>query len=119
LICLGDGKHFNSLKRLLAADGLTPEQYREIWKLSSDHPVVASNYAATRVSDCESNWSWTVARKRPSAKTRTPAEGDSSLIRIAADPHQEQNASTSVAVLEPWRSRVNRSVTFAAYVCAS
>jgi hypothetical protein len=38
------------------------------------------------VGDSESDWSWTVARKRRSAQTRTLAEGRSSLIRIAADP---------------------------------
>jgi predicted transcriptional regulator len=48
LICLEDGKHFKSLKRHLAAHGLTPEQYRAKWKLPSDYPMVAANYAATR-----------------------------------------------------------------------
>ena len=48
LICLEDGKHFKSLKRHLTAHGLTPEQYRAKWKLPSDYPMVAANYAATR-----------------------------------------------------------------------
>lgn len=48
LICLEDGKHFKSLKRHLAALGLTPEQYRAKWKLPSDYPMVAANYAAAR-----------------------------------------------------------------------
>ena len=48
LICLEDGKHFKALKRHLAAHGLTPEQYRAKWKLPSDYPMVAANYAATR-----------------------------------------------------------------------
>jgi predicted transcriptional regulator len=48
LICLEDGKHFKSLKRHLASHGLTPEQYRSKWKLPSDYPMVAANYAATR-----------------------------------------------------------------------
>src|SRR5208337_1137866 len=48
LICLEDGKHFKSLKRHLATHGLTPEQYRAKWKLPSDYPMVAPNYAATR-----------------------------------------------------------------------
>ena len=48
LICLEDGKHFKALKRHLAAHGLTPEQYRAKWKLSSDYPMVAANYAASR-----------------------------------------------------------------------
>ena len=48
LICLEDGKHFKALKRHLAAHGLTPEQYRAKWKLPSDYPMVAADYAATR-----------------------------------------------------------------------
>jgi predicted transcriptional regulator len=48
LICLEDGKKFNSLRRHLRLHGLTPEQYREKWKLPSDYPMVAANYAARR-----------------------------------------------------------------------
>ena len=48
LICLEDGKHFKSLRRHLTLHGMTPEQYREKWKLPSDYPMVAANYAATR-----------------------------------------------------------------------
>ena len=48
LICLEDGKLFKSLKRHLAAHGLTPEQYRAKWKLPSDYPMVAANYTAAR-----------------------------------------------------------------------
>jgi MucR family transcriptional regulator, transcriptional regulator of exopolysaccharide biosynthesis len=48
LICLDDGKKFKSLRRHLRALGLTPEQYREKWKLRSDYPMVAPNYAAQR-----------------------------------------------------------------------
>ena len=48
MICLEDGKHFKSLKRHLTAHGLTPEQYRAKWKLPSDYPMVAANYAASR-----------------------------------------------------------------------
>ena len=45
LICLEDGKRFKSLRRHLAGLGLTPGQYREKWKLPSDYPMVAPNYA--------------------------------------------------------------------------
>jgi predicted transcriptional regulator len=48
LICLDDGKRFKSLRRHLSGLGLTPEQYREKWKLPSDYPMVAPNYAAQR-----------------------------------------------------------------------
>ena len=48
LICLEDGKRFKSLRRHLNGHGLTPKQYREKWKLPSDYPMVAPNYAAQR-----------------------------------------------------------------------
>jgi predicted transcriptional regulator len=48
LICLDDGRKFKSLRRHLAILGMTPEQYRAKWKLPSDYPMVAPNYAATR-----------------------------------------------------------------------
>ena len=48
LICLDDGKKFKSLRRHLRLLGMTPEQYREKWKLPSDYPMVAPNYAAHR-----------------------------------------------------------------------
>jgi predicted transcriptional regulator len=48
LICLEDGKRFKSMRRHLRLHGLTPEQYREKWKLPSDYPMVAPNYAAQR-----------------------------------------------------------------------
>ena len=48
LICLDDGKKFKSLKRHLTDLGMTPEQYREKWKLPHDYPMVAPNYSATR-----------------------------------------------------------------------
>jgi predicted transcriptional regulator len=48
LICLEDGKRFKSMRRHLRLHGLTPEQYRDKWKLPSDYPMVAPNYAAQR-----------------------------------------------------------------------
>ena len=49
IICLEDGKKFKSLKRHLSTHyGLSPEQYREKWKLPSDYPMVAPAYAAQR-----------------------------------------------------------------------
>ncbi len=48
VICVEDGKLFKSLRRHLAALGLSPAQYREKWKLPSDYPMVAPNYAAQR-----------------------------------------------------------------------
>jgi predicted transcriptional regulator len=48
IICLEDGKPFQSLKRHLGKLGLTPEKYREKWGLPSDYPMVAANYTKRR-----------------------------------------------------------------------
>ena len=49
LICLEDGKKLKMLKRHLRTSyGLTPEEYRTKWGLSSDYPMVAPNYAKQR-----------------------------------------------------------------------
>jgi predicted transcriptional regulator len=51
IICLEDGKKFKSLKRHLRTHyNLSPEQYREKWKLPSDYPMVAPSYAEARSS---------------------------------------------------------------------
>jgi predicted transcriptional regulator len=48
IISLIDGKPYKSLKRHLSRHGLTPEQYRERFKLKPDYPMVAENYAKQR-----------------------------------------------------------------------
>ena len=49
IICLEDGKKLKMLKRHLRTSyGLTPEEYRTKWGLSSDYPMVAPNYAKQR-----------------------------------------------------------------------
>lgn len=48
IICLDDGKKFQSMKRHLARLGMTPDEYRLKWGLPSDYPMVASKYAAVR-----------------------------------------------------------------------
>ena len=49
LICLEDGKPFQSLKRhLRVAFGLSPEEYRAKWGLPDDYPMVSPAYARRR-----------------------------------------------------------------------
>lgn len=49
LICLEDGTRLKMLKRHLRTHhGLTPQQYREKWRLAADYPAVAPNYAKKR-----------------------------------------------------------------------
>lgn len=47
--CLECGFKGKMLKRhLLTEHGLSPQEYRERWKLAADHPLVAPEYAAKR-----------------------------------------------------------------------
>jgi predicted transcriptional regulator len=49
IVCLEDGKKLKMLKRhLKTAFNMTPAEYRERWKLPSDYPMVAPNYAKQR-----------------------------------------------------------------------
>ncbi len=49
ITCLEDGTEHKMLKRhLKTAHGMTPEEYRERWRLPRDYPLVSSNYAAVR-----------------------------------------------------------------------
>lgn len=49
IVCLEDGKKFKSLKRHLRTRySMTPEEYRQRWKLPPDYPMVAPNYAKAR-----------------------------------------------------------------------
>ena len=49
IVCLEDGKHSRTLKRhLQTAHGMTPQQYREKWRLAKDYPMTAPAYSAQR-----------------------------------------------------------------------
>lgn len=71
LICLDDGKKFKSLRRHLAALGMTPEQYREKWGLPADYPMVAPNYSSTRSAMAKS---FGLGRKAAAAELPAPAK---------------------------------------------
>lgn len=49
LTCLHCGKKFKSLKRhLMTHHNQTPQQYREVFGLPVDYPMVAPTYSETR-----------------------------------------------------------------------
>ena len=49
LVCLDCGKKIKMLKRHLSTEhDLTPDEYRARWNLSTDYPMIAPDYAATR-----------------------------------------------------------------------
>lgn len=48
IISMIDGKPYKTLRRHLATNGLTPDEYRARYKLKPDYPMVAENYSETR-----------------------------------------------------------------------
>ena len=63
IVCLEDGKRLKMLKRYLRSHfGMSPEDYRAKWKLRSDYPMTAPNYAARRSSIAKSSG---LGRARP------------------------------------------------------
>jgi predicted transcriptional regulator len=48
IISMIDGKPYKTLRRHLATNGLTPDQYRERYNLKADYPMVAANYSEAR-----------------------------------------------------------------------
>jgi len=48
LISLENGKKYRTLRFHLAKLGLTPETYRQKWRLPPDYPMVAASFAARR-----------------------------------------------------------------------
>ena len=72
LICLEDGKRFKSLRGHLTTLGMTPDQYRVKWKLPSDYPMVAPNYAAQR-SALAKNLGFGLREKRAAAPPASAA----------------------------------------------
>ncbi len=66
IISLIDGKPYKTLKRHLAANGLTPAEYRERYSLPKSYPMVAPTYSAARRE--------TAAKIGLGRKPRTPEE---------------------------------------------
>jgi predicted transcriptional regulator len=48
LVCLECGTEGRILKRHLATHGLSPDEYRDKWRLPADYPMVAPNYSERR-----------------------------------------------------------------------
>jgi predicted transcriptional regulator len=48
IVSMIDGKPYKTLRRHLATNGLTPEEYRARYGLKKDYPMVASSYSESR-----------------------------------------------------------------------
>ena len=71
IVCLEDGKKFKSLKRHLRNEhGMTPEQYRDKWRLPNSYSMVASDYAKRR-SELAKSMGLGQGKREPLKKTRS------------------------------------------------
>jgi predicted transcriptional regulator len=48
IISLIDGKKYKTLRRHLATNGMTPDEYRRRYGLKAEYPMVAANYSEAR-----------------------------------------------------------------------
>lgn len=48
IISMVDGKPYKTLRRHLATNGMTPDDYRERYNLKSDYPIAAATYSESR-----------------------------------------------------------------------
>jgi len=90
LISLIDGKPYKTLKRHLTRHGLTPEQYRERYKLRSDYPMVAESYAEMRRGMAKKIG---LGRKSAAASTPAPAIPAAEAAAKPARGRRKKNAS--------------------------
>lgn len=73
IISMIDGKPYKTLRRHLAGHGLTPEQYRERYRLKPDYPMVAPSYSEARRSMAQKIG---LGQKGRAARKAAPAEGE-------------------------------------------
>jgi predicted transcriptional regulator len=79
LISLEDNKPYKTLRRHLAAKGLTPDQYRGKWGLPRDYPMVAPSYSEARSRLAKARGLGGAARSAPTA----PRKADEASIKRA------------------------------------
>lgn len=85
IISLIDGKPYKTLKRHLATNGLTPEQYRERYKLPKSYPLVPPNYSDARRAVAERlGLGRKTAAAAPTATAPSPARPAPAAKAIAA-----------------------------------
>ena len=66
LVCLNDGRQLRSLKRYLKRKfALSPEEYRRLWGLPDDYPMVAPAYAELRSGIAKRQAAGASGRTRP------------------------------------------------------
>ena len=101
IISLIDGKPYKTLRRHLSTHGLTPEQYRERYKLKADYPMVAPNYSEARRAMAK-----TIGLgRKPGAGIAAPTNG-AEPVRAPARRGRKPNAAVAAPLGNaPKRSR--------------
>ncbi|WP_375428746.1 MucR family transcriptional regulator [uncultured Sphingomonas sp.] len=88
IISMIDGKSYKTLRRHLATNGLTPDQYRERFGLKPDYPMVAEAYSESRRAMAKQ-----IGLGRKS--TRTPTEEPATEPTSAPAPRGRRKASAT------------------------
>lgn len=88
IISLIDGKPYKTLRRHLAGQGLTPDEYRQRYGLKSDYPMVAESYSEARRDMAKKIG---LGRKAGAKKsTEAAADGDAAAPRRGRKPVQSE-----------------------------
>ena len=92
LISFIDGKPYKTLKRHLATNGLTPEQYRARFGLPRDYPITAASYSAMRAEFARDS-GLGKNRRTAAPKVAEPAETISKKPKRAGRPRKAKDAA--------------------------
>lgn len=121
ILSLIDGKPYKTLKRHLAQHGLTPEQYRERYKLPKSYPVVAPAYSEARRAVAEklglgrrpataaSKGSENAAQKKSVPAIDTSVPGATPPSEKAPADAEQGKASTVKSASSPGKKAAGRS----------
>lgn len=94
ILSLIDGKPYKTLKRHLAQHGLTPEQYRERYKLPKSYPLVAPSYSDARRAVAEKLG---LGKKPAVAPVAKAASAPAATVTAAKAPAKAAKPKTSTA----------------------
>lgn len=109
IISLIDGKPYKTLKRHLATHGLTPEQYRERYKLPKSYPLVATSYSDARRA---------VAQRLGLGRKPTAAPVSSNAAAAEATPAAESKSAANKAPAKPAKDKATAAAAAKAEVKA-
>ena len=109
LISFEDNKPYKTLRRHLAAKGLTPEEYRSKWNLPADYPMVAPGYSEARSNMAKALGLGSRFSPRTAAAAAQPApapEAAPAAAAAAADaPKRTRRAPAKAKAKAPVKSR--------------